>query len=104
LREATVVVEKEAKKAAKSGKSKAITLPHLLTKASTTSPSQNPRKQDASFIQLSVSRLQLITSPTLMDSTGGTQLPLKILHLVTLKQLKNNYKTIVDWKSRMKIC
>jgi hypothetical protein len=71
LREATAVAEKEARKAKKSGKSKALTPPLLLTNASIASPSQHPRKRDASFAQLSVSRLQQITSSALMDSTGG---------------------------------
>jgi hypothetical protein len=45
-------------------------LPSLvLPQASTTLQSQNPRKQDSSYAQLSLSRLQQITSPTLMDST-----------------------------------
>jgi hypothetical protein len=55
-------------------KSKAVAAPSfplLLTEASTATPSQNPRKRDASVAQLSISRLQQITSPTLMDSTGG---------------------------------
>jgi septal ring factor EnvC (AmiA/AmiB activator) len=72
LREAATVAEKEAMKAEKSGKSKAITPLAFLTETSTASPSQNPRKQDSSFAQLSMSRLQQITSPTLMDSVGGT--------------------------------
>jgi hypothetical protein len=43
----------------------------LLTEASTTTLSQNPRKRDASVAQLSMSRLQQITSPALMDSARG---------------------------------
>jgi hypothetical protein len=70
-REATAAVEKEAKKAEKSGKSKAITPPLLLTETSIASPSQNPHKRDASFAQLSVSRLQQIASPSLMDFARG---------------------------------
>jgi hypothetical protein len=49
--------EKEAKKVEKSGKSKASTLPLLLIETSIASPSQNPRKRDASCAQLSLSRL-----------------------------------------------
>jgi YesN/AraC family two-component response regulator len=49
LREATAVAEKEAMKAEKSGNSKAITPLAFLTKTSTASPSQNPRKWDSSF-------------------------------------------------------
>jgi hypothetical protein len=66
--------DREAKKGERAGKSKAVAAPSfplLLTKASTTTPSQNPRKWDASVAQLSMSRLQQITSPALMDSTGG---------------------------------
>jgi vacuolar-type H+-ATPase subunit H len=50
LREATAVAEKEAKKAKKSGKSKALTPPLLLTKTSIASSSQNPCKRAASFV------------------------------------------------------
>jgi hypothetical protein len=57
FREATTAAEKEVMKAEKLGKSKAITPPLLLTKTSYASPSQNPRKRDASFAQLLVSRL-----------------------------------------------
>jgi hypothetical protein len=57
MREATAAAEKEAKKAEKPGNSKVITPPLLLTETSTTSPSQNPHKWDASLAQLSVSRL-----------------------------------------------
>jgi hypothetical protein len=49
----------------------APSFPLLLTEASTTTPSQNTRKRDASVAQLSMSRLQQITSPALMDSAGG---------------------------------
>ena len=41
-------VEKVTKKAPKSGKSKASTLPFLLTETSYTSPLKNPYKQDVS--------------------------------------------------------
>jgi hypothetical protein len=71
LKESSAAAEKEAKKAKKSGKSKAITPLILLTEISYASPSQNPRKQNASYAQLSVSRLQQIASPSLMDSAGG---------------------------------
>jgi hypothetical protein len=54
-------LEREAKKAGRSGKSKVVasSTPMLvLPKASTGLMSQNPRKRDSSFAQLSVSRLQ----------------------------------------------
>jgi hypothetical protein len=63
--------EKEGKKGQKPGKSKVITPQLLLTETSTATPSPNPRKQDSSLAQLSVSRLQQLTSPSLMDSVGG---------------------------------
>jgi cation transport ATPase len=63
--------KKEAKKGEKLGKSKPSTPPLLLTETSYASPSQNPHKQDASIAQLSLSRLQQITSSALMDSAGG---------------------------------
>jgi hypothetical protein len=65
--------EREAKKGERPGKSKAMaapSLPLLLTEASTATPSQNPCKWDAFVAQLSMSRLQQITSPTLIDSAG----------------------------------
>jgi hypothetical protein len=67
MREGTA--EKGAKKGEKPGKSKVITPELLLTETSTAMPSQNPRKRDSSIAQLSVSRLQQLTSPSLMDST-----------------------------------
>jgi hypothetical protein len=63
--------KKETKKGEKSGKSKPSTPPLLLTETSYASPSHNPRKQDASTVQLSLSRLHQITSPALIDSTWG---------------------------------
>jgi hypothetical protein len=66
--------EREAKKGERIGKSKAVAVPSfhlLLTEASTAMPSQNPYKRDASVAQLSMSRLQQITSPARMDSAGG---------------------------------
>jgi hypothetical protein len=63
--------KKEAKKGEKSGKSKPSTPPLLLTETSYALPSQNPHKRDASTAQLSLSRLQQITSLALMDSAGG---------------------------------
>jgi hypothetical protein len=66
--------ERDAKKGGRSGKSKAVvaSTPSLvLPQVSTTSQSQNPRKRDSSCAQLSLSRLQQITSPTLMDSARG---------------------------------
>jgi hypothetical protein len=71
LRDSTAAAEKEARNAEKLGKLKVITTPPLLTKTSYASPSQNPHKRDASFAQLSVSRLQQLASPSLMDATGG---------------------------------
>jgi hypothetical protein len=68
-------VEREAKKAEKAGKSKAVAAPSpplLLTQTSTGSLSQNPRKRDASYAQLSVSRLQQTTSLAFKDCVGGT--------------------------------
>ena len=53
--------KREAKKGGRSGKSKACdtsTPTLVLLEASTRSMSQNPRKLDSSFVQLSVSRLQ----------------------------------------------
>ena len=66
---ATTVVEKEAKKGERIGKFKVIT---PQTKTSTVSPLQNNHKRDSTFAQLSVSRLQLCTSPSFQDCTGGT--------------------------------
>jgi hypothetical protein len=66
--------ERDAKKGGRSGKSKAVvasTLSLVLPQVSTASQSQNPRKRDSSCAQLSLSRLQQITSPALMDSAGG---------------------------------
>jgi hypothetical protein len=66
--------EREAKKGERPGKSKVVaapSLPLLLIEASIAAPSQNSRKRDASVAQLSMSRLQQITSQALMDSTGG---------------------------------
>jgi hypothetical protein len=69
VREAAAA-EKEAKKGEKLGKSKVITPQLLLTETSTASPSQNPRKRDSSLAQLSMSRLQQLASPFLMDSAA----------------------------------
>jgi hypothetical protein len=63
--------KKEGKKGKKSGKSKPSTPPLLLIETSYASPFQNPRKRDASTAQLSLSRLQQITSPALIDFAGG---------------------------------
>jgi hypothetical protein len=63
--------EKGVKKGEKPGKSKVITSQLLLTETSTAMPSQNPRKRDSSLAQLSVSRLQQLASPSLMDSVRG---------------------------------
>jgi hypothetical protein len=63
--------KRDAKKADKSGKSKPSTPTLLLTETSYASPSQNPRKRDASTVELSLSRLQRLASPALGDSTGG---------------------------------
>jgi hypothetical protein len=66
-----VVAEKKGKKGQKLGKSKVITPQLLLTETSTATPSPNPRKRDSSLAQLSVSRLQQLASPSLMDSAGS---------------------------------
>ena len=74
LKDAKKAKEKEKKKGKRgerSGKSKPSTPPLLLTKASTATPSQIPHKRDASVAELSMSRLQQLASPTLMDSTRG---------------------------------
>jgi hypothetical protein len=63
--------QKGAKKGEKPGKSKVITPQLLLTETSTATPSQNLRKRDSSIAHLSVSRLQQLASPSLMDSAGG---------------------------------
>ena len=60
LKDAKKAKEKEkmeGKRGERSGKSKLTTLPLLLTEASTAIPSQNPRKRDASVVELSMSRL-----------------------------------------------
>jgi chemotaxis protein histidine kinase CheA len=65
--------ERDAKKGGRAGKSKAVvaSTPSLvLPQVSTASQSQNPRKRDSSYAQLSLSRLQQITLPALMDSAG----------------------------------
>lgn len=51
-------VKKVGKKGEKSGKEKSSSPPPLLTEASTVTPSEIPRKQDASTAELSMSRLQ----------------------------------------------
>jgi hypothetical protein len=66
-------VEREAKKGERASKSKAMAAPSfflLLIEASTAMSSQNPLKWDAFVAQLSMSRLQQITSLALMDSIG----------------------------------
>jgi hypothetical protein len=63
--------KRDAKKVEKSGKSKPSTPTLLLTETSYASPSQNPRKWDASTAELSLSRLQQLASPALGDSAGG---------------------------------
>jgi hypothetical protein len=68
LKKTTVVAMKEARK---TGKSKAQSSLLHLTETSIASPSQNPLKRDSSIAQLSVSRLQQLESPSLMDSAGG---------------------------------
>jgi hypothetical protein len=86
-------LEREAKKAGRSGKSKAVasSIPTLvLPEASTGSMSQNPRKRDSSFAQLSVSRLQQCTSPAFQDSAGGTLL-LDELFLSTSMEATESY-------------
>ena len=63
--------ERELKTCGRSGKSKAQTSTCHLTETSIASPSQNPHKRDFSTALFSVSRLQQLTSPSLMDSAGG---------------------------------
>ena len=58
---ATAIAEKEAKKGERTGKSKVIT-PQTETSS---------RKRYSSFAQLSVSRLQLCTSPSFQNYVGG---------------------------------
>jgi hypothetical protein len=65
---------KQPKKGGRASRSKTVAAPSppiLMTETSTASPSQNPRKRDSSFAQLSVSRLQQLASPSLVDSAGG---------------------------------
>jgi hypothetical protein len=71
VKESITAKGKEGKKVEKPGKSKAITPALLLTETSYASPSPNPRKRAASVAQLSVSRLQQLASPSLIDSAGG---------------------------------
>ena len=63
--------KKEDKKAEKSWNFKASTPPLILIETSIALQLQNLRKRDASYVQLLVSTLQQIISPTLMDSIGG---------------------------------
>jgi hypothetical protein len=56
----------------RSEKSQPSTPPILLTETSTATWSQNTRKRDATVAELSMSRLQHLASPALMDSTGGS--------------------------------
>ena len=67
--------KREAKKGGRLGKSKvgdASTPKLVLPEASIGSMSQNPRKRDSSFVELSASRLQQCTSPAFQDCSGGT--------------------------------
>jgi hypothetical protein len=76
-KKAKAKAERKAKKGERASKSKAVAAPSfplLLIEASIGMPSLNPRKRDASVAQLSMSRLQQITSPALMDSVGGALL------------------------------
>ena len=68
---ATIVAEKEAKKGERTGKSKVIT---PQTETSTISSLLNSHKRDSTFAQLSISRLQLCTSPSFQDCARGTLL------------------------------
>ena len=63
--------KKAGKRGEKSGKPNPSTPPLLLAEASTATPSQNARKRDASVAKLSMSRLQQVASPALMDYGGG---------------------------------
>jgi hypothetical protein len=63
--------EKAGKKGARASKSKTVAAPSpplLLIETSTAKLSQNLQKRDSSLAQLSVSRLQQLASPSLMDS------------------------------------
>ena len=68
---ATAIAEKEVKKGERIGKSKVIT---FQTETSIVLPIQKNRKRDSIFAQLSVSRLQLCTSPSFQYCKGGTLL------------------------------
>ena len=84
--------ERELKKGGRSGKSKAgaVSTPTLvLPEASTGSMSQNPRKRDSSFVELSASRLQQCT-PAFQDCSGGT-LHLDELFLATSLEATMSY-------------
>ena len=63
-------VKKVGKKGEKSGKERSSTPPLLLTEASVATPSQNPRKRDASAADISMLRLQQLASPALKDYSG----------------------------------
>ena len=63
--------KKEGKRGERSGKPKPTTPPLLLTEASTATPSENACKRGASVAELSMSRLQQVASPGLLDYGGG---------------------------------
>ena len=86
--------ERDAKKGGQLGKSKAVvasTSTLVLPEALTGSMSQNPRKRDSSFTQLSVSRLQQCTSPTFKDYAGGTLLLDELFLSTSLEATKSYY-------------
>ena len=87
------VAERQLKKVGRSKKSQVgdASSPALVVpEASTGSMSQNPRKRDSSFVQLSASRLQQCTSPAFQDCSGGT-LHLNELFLCTSLDVVMSY-------------
>jgi hypothetical protein len=82
--------KKDGKKGDKSGK-KASTPPLLLTEASAATPSQIPRKRDASAAELSMSRLQQVASPALRDYTGGVLCYPELIMCTSLLSIDAHY-------------
>ena len=86
-------VKKGGKKGDKSGKKKSSTPPLLLTEASTVTPSQIPRKRDASAADLSMSRLQQLPSPALKDYSGiGTMRYPELVLCTSLASIDAHYE------------
>ena len=78
---AIAVVEKEAKKGEKAGKSKVI-------------PSQtetSSHKRDSTFAELAVSRLHLYASPSFQDDEGGTLLLDELFLSTSLDAIASSY-------------